>query len=240
MTDDPLDVCCADSTCGSGKNLGNSCSSPFYATNYALTMCPQNPKKCGDVQDIFFSHEGESQVVEIMGMQAGDSCTYKITADCGAPGFSIDSTLNTTDYDVTYVEWNDMTIGSYNVSTLATPIAARNSTSPAKGQPIRSQIFSYFSNIVADTYGYTGTYNKTIGDNLIYGNNIQGGSFGFSNSNMGCAPRNMLVTISTNVVQEVHMLNLNASSFKIIEGDGATALQIATASLVGLVAASLF
>jgi len=178
----------------------------------------------------------------MMNMKAGDSCTYRIQAACGAPGFQIDSSLDPATYEVTYVEWNSQTVGMPFASTLSTPIVDRAASAPAMGYPPRNFVYSYFSTIVADTAGFTGNYDQYKGGNMIYGNSVQGVSLGFSNANLGgCSDRNILVTVTALTDQNLNYINLNAASYKLIEGmNGSFGLQLATASLAGLVAASLF
>lgn len=72
-------------------------------------MCPQRKDRCGTKQDVSFDKEGETSDLTVTGIKNGESCSFRIKAKCGAPGFKVKdaSTAPADSYDATYVEYTD-------------------------------------------------------------------------------------------------------------------------------------
>jgi hypothetical protein len=51
-------------------------------------MCPQRKGKCGEKQELELE-EGDTETVEVTGLELGESCTYKIGSKCGSPAFKL-------------------------------------------------------------------------------------------------------------------------------------------------------
>ena len=72
-------------------------------------MCPQRQAKCGATQTIDLKGEGETKEIAIRDLKAGESCTFKVDAQCGAPGFQIKDASTATalrKVQVSFVEFN--------------------------------------------------------------------------------------------------------------------------------------
>lgn len=87
-----------------------SCSDGYADKDFAKTMCPQKQAKCGTVQEVDFQMEGEEDLISVRALANGESCTYRIKAQCGAPGLSQNDELTTADhtkYEITTMEFNE-------------------------------------------------------------------------------------------------------------------------------------
>ena len=87
----PISTCCQDSTCAENTNTAYSCSSAFTSLDYAITMCPQMTSQCGNTKDFTPATPGDTSTVEVTGLLAGESCTFHVKSQCGAPGFLVKS-----------------------------------------------------------------------------------------------------------------------------------------------------
>lgn len=89
---EPAKKCCKDGTaenCPELKDAAWSCSSAYSDKDYALTFCPFKKKKCGDTAEITFG-EGDvnkTNSIKVANLAAGESCSFKIKAQCNSPAF---------------------------------------------------------------------------------------------------------------------------------------------------------
>lgn len=104
---EPTTKCCQDATCAENTTSGWVCSKSYADVDASLGMCPQRAIDCGNEQYITFDKDGESKTITVKGLADGESCTFKIKAKCGAPGFRVlpDSTATLTNFDITFVEY---------------------------------------------------------------------------------------------------------------------------------------
>lgn len=82
----PEATCCEDGNCPEASDETYTCSLSYSDLDYALTMCPQRKEKCGNKQELDLG-EDESESIEIVGLEDGESCTYKVRSNCSAPAF---------------------------------------------------------------------------------------------------------------------------------------------------------
>lgn len=99
----PPATCCEDDTCPESSDATFTCSMTYSDLDYALTMCPQRKNKCGDKQDLEIQ-EGETQTVEVVNLEAGETCTYKVKSDCGSPAFKMEEGP-TDGVDISFIEF---------------------------------------------------------------------------------------------------------------------------------------
>ena len=96
-------------------------------------MCPQKTNKCGEKQDIELE-EGDSETVEVTGLEVGESCTYKIKSNCGSPAFKLQDGA-TDDLEFTFLEFEDSEAKENGKGK-------GKNKSPKDGMPTRDQTFS--------------------------------------------------------------------------------------------------
>lgn len=79
-----------------------TCSNIFSDPVLAKGFCPFPRTKCGASQDFDFGEVGEKTDISI-NITAGETCTYRIKADCGVPSFKPSTTdgfeIDNVDYD---------------------------------------------------------------------------------------------------------------------------------------------
>jgi hypothetical protein len=79
-----------------------TCSNSFSDPVLAKGFCPFPRTKCGSSQDFDFGEVGEKTDINIT-VSAGETCTYRIKADCGLPSFKPSTTdgfeIDNVDYD---------------------------------------------------------------------------------------------------------------------------------------------
>ena len=44
--------------------------------------------KCGEKQELELE-EGDTETVEVVGLELGETCTYKVKSNCGSPAFQL-------------------------------------------------------------------------------------------------------------------------------------------------------
>ena len=106
---DPSSVCCQATGCSQESNVGFSCSSTFTSPSYALGACPHKQSKCGSKNYFQYNRENEQSSTTSINLLKGESCTYRVEANCGAPGFMLEdgSTADTNYVGISYTEWNN-------------------------------------------------------------------------------------------------------------------------------------
>ena len=79
-----------------------TCSNIFSDPVLAKGFCPFPRSKCGSNQDFDFGEIGEKTDINIT-VSAGETCTYRIKAECGLPSFKPSTTdgfeIDNVDYD---------------------------------------------------------------------------------------------------------------------------------------------
>ena len=79
-----------------------TCSNSFSDPVLAKGFCPFPRSKCGSNQDFDFGEVGEKTDINIT-VSAGETCTYRIKAECGLPSFKPSTTdgfeIDNVDYD---------------------------------------------------------------------------------------------------------------------------------------------
>ena len=101
----PVATCCENETCTEASDATYTCSTTYGDLDYALTMCPQRKEKCGSKQDLDLG-EGETEQVEVVDLEEGETCTYKVKSNCGSPAFKVEEGA-TEGVDITYIEFED-------------------------------------------------------------------------------------------------------------------------------------
>ena len=85
-------------------------SNEFTSADLALAACPQKKNVCGTLNKYTYADSSISEdEITMSSFTDKDSCTYLIKAECGAPGFYIDTTSGTPDNTVIglhYVEYD--------------------------------------------------------------------------------------------------------------------------------------
>ena len=105
----PEAICCEDDKCTAASDAAFTCSNTFTDKEYALTMCPQKQEKCGTKQDVEFETIGSVEDLTVTGLEAGESCTFKIKSKKGAPAFRMkkDSTITNDKVEITFIEYEE-------------------------------------------------------------------------------------------------------------------------------------
>ena len=183
------------------------------------------------------------QSVSVSNLLKGESCTYRIKASCGAPGFGVDdkSTAAPNKWKITYVAFNEEHIGTNSVSDLNTPLASRSTMSPGMGMPQRDSVFNKVTPIAADSIGYEGDYDIFYKGWQMFGNSEQGVTHGISSSGSAdCMKRDMIVTVTAqNVDQGSDTLSLSFTAGSIQNSSVGIKL-VSTVAALGLAALSVF
>lgn len=110
-------ACCKDPDGKDCKMNGaaNSCTYDFGTGKdvrmYTLAACPQKIDLCGEAarQEIQIDAEGNSTKVEIVSLDQGQSCSYRMNVKCGSPYFrvsSFQSTKPNTTINVSWIEFD--------------------------------------------------------------------------------------------------------------------------------------
>lgn len=68
-------------------------------------MCPTKKDKCGTNVENQFNNEGETAQLRVENLSAGETCVYKIKAECGAPGIQKTSGVDKT--SIATIEYNE-------------------------------------------------------------------------------------------------------------------------------------
>jgi hypothetical protein len=133
----PTRVCCEDDQCAENSNNAYSCSSTYADKEYALQMCPQFQRTCGNTQEIIFDEMGADQNITLTGMTPGESCTFYVKSRTGSPGFrkTPDSTIDDRKMNMTFVEYNKKKV---NVTS---EVGTTSTDSPQADLPARNQTF---------------------------------------------------------------------------------------------------
>jgi hypothetical protein len=129
----PVATCCKDSTCAQASDQSYTCSDTYFDQDYGLTMCPQRQNKCGEKQEIELE-EGDTETVEVTGLEVGETCTYKIKSNCGSPAFKLQDGA-TDGLEFTFLEFED-------AEAKETGKGKGKNKSPKDGMPSRDQTFS--------------------------------------------------------------------------------------------------
>lgn len=128
----PVATCCKDSTCAQASDQSYTCSDTYFDQDYGLTMCPQRQNKCGEKQEIELE-EGDTETVEVTGLEVGETCTYKIKSNCGSPAFKLQDGA-TDGLEFTFLEFED-------AEAKETGKGKGKNKSPKDGMPSRDQTF---------------------------------------------------------------------------------------------------
>ena len=101
-------------------------------------MCPQKTSQCGNTKDFTPAAPGDTSTVEVSGLFAGESCTYNVKSQCGAPGFKVksESTATASQIDISYMEIPEKS-GTTDTSTRSTSTGMRKRMSAKSGMPAR-------------------------------------------------------------------------------------------------------
>ena len=132
----PVAVCCEDNTCAEASDATYTCSDTYLDQDYGLTMCPQRKDKCGEKQDLEFE-EGDSETVEVAGLELGETCTYKVKSNCGSPAFKIDDGTAIDGLEFSFLEFEDDETEGDEETTKGKGKGKR----PKEGMPSRGQTF---------------------------------------------------------------------------------------------------
>lgn len=104
---EPTKKCLKDATGAEAKSADWKCSLAYTSKDLGITICPQRQKKCGSKQAVEFKTEGDKESITMKGLKKGESCTIKVRAKCGAPGFKLTGgTGDSSKLDISYVEYN--------------------------------------------------------------------------------------------------------------------------------------
>ena len=77
--------------------------------------------------------EGDTETVEVTGLEVGESCTYKIKSNCGSPAFKLQDGA-TDGLEFTFLEFEDSQAKENGKGK-------GNNKSPKDGMPTRDQAF---------------------------------------------------------------------------------------------------
>jgi len=111
IKDTPASVCCIDeASCKKyKKDSSYSCSTEYTDDIFKYNICPFVKEQCGSDQWVRLGSEGEIQKRAIRALEKGETCTYKIKASCGSPGFrsatGADWVSKIGNFNVTWVEF---------------------------------------------------------------------------------------------------------------------------------------
>lgn len=85
-----------------------TCSAWYTQKEYALTACPTSKAKCGSYKEVTFDEAGNKTTLQIFNLTEGETCSYKLNAECGSPYFKVDDFRNQDDsaLQVSFIEYD--------------------------------------------------------------------------------------------------------------------------------------
>lgn len=175
------------------------------------------------------------------GLASGETCTYRVSASCGGPGFKVESTTTAADdaYSVTYIAFNEQSSGTNEVSVASTSLVDRSNMAAAPGLPPRNYMVKS-KLVVADREATSGNYNEVTKGFAVFGAPMQNTDMGFSTTGRAeCEPRDMLVTVVALSDFGTKFVNLDFKSFTLTSNPNGATLLTGAVSLA-LVSLSLF
>jgi len=82
----------------------------YNSSAYALnSLCPKYPDKCSNKQFFLINRENQQLQHKVKNMIAGESCTFEVEGNCGAPSFAVEVNRNTPDSStigISFIEYN--------------------------------------------------------------------------------------------------------------------------------------
>jgi hypothetical protein len=96
--------------CYQGSNNANealaswSCSSAFADRVYSKYVCQYNTAACGTQQFFNLAAVNSTASFNVTSLSLGQTCFYKVSAQCGAPAFK---PTDISRVEIEYVEFND-------------------------------------------------------------------------------------------------------------------------------------
>lgn len=96
-------------------------------------MCPQRKGKCGGKQELDLPEEGTSETIEVVDLEQGETCTYKVKSNCGSPAFRV-LEAGKSGVNITFIEFEGSEVNR-------TEGGKGHGKSPKKGMPSRNSSF---------------------------------------------------------------------------------------------------
>jgi len=253
--------------CYQGTNNANensnqwSCSSAFADRVYSKYVCQYNTAACGTQQYFNLPAVNSTASFNITSLSTGQTCFYKVQAQCGAPAFK---PTDISRVEVEYVEFRDAevnlteTVRGHN--TLASSDANKKASTPAVGMPRRDHVFAGLAggNSIANAnittynattqgaiYGQSGRYDENASGRKVYGNPTQGDTqlgFKSSQAHADCTPRTLYLAVTATTDQASLRMDLSSVAFYVppTVTTGASFLSMTIAAVFGLLSLAFF
>ena len=199
----------------------------------------------------------------ITNLAQGQTCFYRVQAQCGAPAFK---PTDISRVEVEYVEYRDAeislteTVRGYN--TLASSDALKKASTPAVGMPRRDHVFmgqlggnsiangnitsTYNATIQGDVRGRSGRYDEVAMGRKVFGNPTQGDTqlgLKVNQTNPDCTPRTLYLAVTATTDQASLRMDLSSVAFyvpPVVDTSSASFLSMTIAAVFGLLSLALF
>jgi len=183
-TTGPETRCCAKfptyASCPEAFDKDWSCSTDYSDITYARQMCPFNTNYCGLNPSLNFINKGNPAKIEIKNLPRGESCSYTLTAECGAPGFRLMELAALTDsnFDITALTVLNEAYMSQVPSSLDIALDLRKNfprssvLPPRKSVPLDPAVVAATGQTLDKSFGFM-IYSATAGKYMMYGSDIQ-------------------------------------------------------------------
>jgi len=196
---------------------------------YKKYVCPFSPTVCGSASPkATLSAIGSTNSTVIKNLATGNTCFYQITATCGAPAFTVNSTSSVS---IEYLEFQQNATQNTVArgSGLASSDWNKNSSCPVSDMPVRNQNFSLMT-AAPSIAGVSGVYDSTIGGTKAFGTKLQGASVNGTKvdaTDLECRSRSLYVAVTA--TGPVNLVELKFTSVGI---SGAHLFGLASLSII--------
>jgi hypothetical protein len=241
-----------------------SCTNAFANRAYSKYVCQYNTSPCGSITNFTLPAVNSTASVNITSLALGQTCFYKVLANCGAPAFKPN---DTTKVEIEYVEFLDANLNSSDVVrtyTLTSNDTNKRGSVPATGMPRRDHYFNaelggnniananittYNSSTNGTLWGRSGRYDKSAPklERKVYGNPVQSdsslGNLTVS-TNLDCQNRQLYVAVTA--ITDLASLKVDFSSVSFYRAPatstttGASFLSMTVAAVIGLISLAFF
>lgn len=239
-----------------------SCTNAFADRAYSKYVCQFNTVACGSATNATLATTNSTANFTVAALALGQTCFYKVQAQCGGPSFKPNDTSRV---EIEYVEFKDADLNSSDVVrtyTLTSNDTNKRGSVPATGMPRRDHYFfaelggnlltnanqtTYNASTNGTVYGKTGRYDKVAGGRKAYNNPTQGDAQ-LANltttTAVTCQNRELYLAVTAVVDQATVRLDLSSVAFYTAPStggsSGASFLSMTIAAVIGLISLAFF
>jgi len=239
-----------------------SCTNAFADRAYSKYVCQYNTAACGSTTNFTLPAIGSNSTFNVSALALGQTCFYKVQAQCGGPAFLPNDTSRV---EIEYVEFKDADLNSSDVVrqyTLTSNDTNKRGSLPATGMPRRDHYFKALTggNMIANDnqttynastngtiFGSSGRYDKVAGGRKVYNNPTQGNTQMATLNNLtnaDCTNRELYLAVTAVVDQATLTVQLSSVAFNrpatTTGTSGASFLSMTIAAVVGLISLAFF